>query len=79
MRRPLIGKKDFQPSIGQGEQAQGGVIGSLPREVVFCVCVFLEGEGGDWVCEKLLILMCGKVLFMGKKCVQTKTMKGSYV
>ncbi len=46
MRRPLIGGKDFQPSIGQGEQAQGGVIGGLSREVVSCVCS-LEGEGGE--------------------------------
>jgi hypothetical protein len=56
------------------------VIGSLLRGMILCVC-FLEGEGegGEWVCEKFLVLMCGKVLFMGKKCVQTKTMKGSYV
>jgi len=44
MRRPLIGRKDFQPSIGQGEQAQGEVIGGLPKVVVFCV--FFGGEGG---------------------------------
>jgi len=44
MKRPLIQGKDFQPSIGQGEQAQGGVIGDLPKEVIFCV-YFLEGEG----------------------------------
>ncbi len=78
MRRPLIGGKDFQPSIGQGEQAQGGVIGGLPKEVISCVCS-LEGEGGEWMCEKFLVFMRGKVLFMGKKYVQTKTMKGSYV
>jgi hypothetical protein len=46
MRRPLIGGKDFQPSIEQGKQAQGGVIGGLPREVVSCVC-FLQGDGGE--------------------------------
>jgi len=46
MRRPLIEGKDFQPSIGQGEQTQGGVIGGLPREVVSCVC-FLEGKAGE--------------------------------
>jgi hypothetical protein len=41
MRRPLIGQgKDFQASIRQGEQAQGGVMGSLPRMDV--VCVFWE-------------------------------------
>ncbi len=26
MRGPLIGGKDFQTSIGQGEQARGGVL-----------------------------------------------------
>ncbi len=44
MKRPLIGGKDFQPSIGQGKQAQGGVIGGLQKKVVSCVC-FLEGGG----------------------------------
>ncbi len=46
MKRPLIGGKDFQPTIGEGEQAQGEVLGGLLREVVSCVC-FLEGEGGE--------------------------------
>jgi hypothetical protein len=32
MRRPLIGRKDFETSIGQGEQAEGRVMGSLPSE-----------------------------------------------
>jgi len=31
MRRPLIRRKDFETSIGQGEQAQGRVMGGLPR------------------------------------------------
>jgi hypothetical protein len=66
MKRPLIGGKDFQPSIGQGEQAQGGVIGGLPRCVALCVG-FCGGEGGEGECEKFLVLMYGKVLFMGKK------------
>jgi hypothetical protein len=46
MKRPLIGGKDFEPSIGQGEQAQGGVIGGLLKEVVF-LCVFFGGGGGE--------------------------------
>jgi len=46
MRRPLIGGKDFQPFIGQGEQAQGGVIRGLPRKLVF-LCVFFKGGGGE--------------------------------
>jgi hypothetical protein len=32
MRRPLIGREDFQASIGQREQAQGKVMGGLPNE-----------------------------------------------
>jgi hypothetical protein len=31
------------------------------------------------MCEKFLVFMCEKMLFMEKICVQTKTMKGSYV
>jgi hypothetical protein len=30
MKRPLIGGKDFETSIGQGEQAEGRVMGGLP-------------------------------------------------
>ncbi len=38
MKRPLIGGEDFQASIGQGEQAQRGVMGSLPKgEWILCV------------------------------------------
>jgi hypothetical protein len=40
MRRPLIGGEDFQVSIRQGEQAQGGVMGGLPGG--WMVCVFFE-------------------------------------
>jgi hypothetical protein len=50
MRRPLIRRKDFNTSIGQGEQAQGGV-----KEVYQGggVCVFFsEEEGGECVGEK---------------------------
>ncbi len=49
MRRPLIGRKDFKTSIGQGEQAQGGVMEggqgglTLTKEDLMC---FLGGEGG---------------------------------
>jgi len=31
MRKPLIGGKDFETSIGQREQAQGRVMGDLPN------------------------------------------------
>jgi hypothetical protein len=40
MRRPLIGGEDFQASIEQGEQAQRGLMGSLPRG--WMVCIFFE-------------------------------------
>jgi hypothetical protein len=36
MRKPLIGARDFEAFIGQGEQAQGHR--GLPRERVLCVC-----------------------------------------
>jgi hypothetical protein len=44
MRRPLIGGKDFKifkNFIAQGEQAQGGVMRSLPRRIL---CDFGEEE-----------------------------------
>jgi hypothetical protein len=37
MRRPLIGARDFEAFIGQGEQAQGRSW-RLTKEEVFCVC-----------------------------------------
>jgi hypothetical protein len=48
MRRPLIGGKDFQTFIGQGEQAQRGVMGGLPKtKVISCVFCFLEKKGRE--------------------------------
>jgi hypothetical protein len=38
MRRPLIGARDFETSIGQGEQAQGRSW-RLTKGEVFCVCM----------------------------------------
>ncbi len=38
MKRPLIGRKDFQTSMGQGGQVQGGVMEAYQREKgVSCV------------------------------------------
>jgi hypothetical protein len=78
MRRPLIRGKDFNTSIGQGEQAQGGV-----KEVYQGrgVRVFFRKKKEENECgRKKLVLMCEKMLFMGKKiCVQTKSMEGSWV
>ncbi len=45
MRRPLIGGKDFQPSIGQGEQAQGGVMEVDQGQVVSYVCFIWRRKG----------------------------------
>jgi hypothetical protein len=58
MGRPLIGGKDFNISIGQGEQAQGGVR-------VFFVRKKEENECG----REKIVLMCEKMLFMEKKIV----------
>jgi hypothetical protein len=68
MRRPSIGGKDFQTSIGQGEQVQGGVIGGLLKKKSGILCVFsVEKEVNVCVKEKL-VLMCEKMLFMEKMC-----------
>jgi hypothetical protein len=63
MRRPLIRGKDFKTSIGQGEQAQGGVTEggqvffTLTNEDLMC---FWE-EKEEYECvRKKLILMCEK-------------------
>ncbi len=50
-------------------------MGGLLKKMVLCVC-FLEGEGGEWMCEKFLVFMCGKVLFMGKKMCANKNHEG---
>ncbi len=52
MRRPLIGGEDFQASIGQGEQAQGGVTGGLPNVWMVCVFPARGNKGGERVCER---------------------------
>ncbi len=77
MRRPLIGGKDFKTSIGQGEQVQGGVMGGLPKGIL---CVFWEEKDEDeCVRKKNSSYVWKKMLFMEKKCVQTKSMEGSCV
>jgi hypothetical protein len=80
MRRPLIGGEDFQASIGQGEQAQKWVMKGLPR--AWMVCVFFnprKQRRRRSVLENTLVLMCEGRLFIGTKCVQTKSMEGNYV
>ncbi len=69
MRRPLIGAKDFQTSIKQGEQTQGGVIGGLPKRGVVS-CVFSQGKK-----RRMNVKKCCS----WKKCVQIKNMEGRCV
>jgi hypothetical protein len=65
MKRPLIGGKDFKTSIGQGEQAQGGVMEggqvflTLTKEDLMC---FWEEKEEDECVRKNLVLMCGKII-----------------
>jgi len=70
MRRPLIGARDFEAFIGQGEQAQGRSWKLTKREV-FCVCMGRRKKRGGRNVRKELVLMCGKV-FMGKVCARIK-------
>jgi hypothetical protein len=57
----------FQPSIRQDEQVEGGVMGGLPREEWYLV--FFPGRNEENECVKEeIVLMCEKVLFMGKMC-----------
>jgi hypothetical protein len=67
MRRPSIGpRKDFQASIGQGEQAQGGVRGGLPR-MDGCVFFLERKEMKEEECVREDIShMCEGRLFIGK-------------
>jgi hypothetical protein len=51
MKRPLIGGKDFQTSIGQGEQAQGRVMGGLPKEEWYLV-FFSRGKKEEKECVR---------------------------
>ncbi len=45
MRRPLIGARDFEASIGQGEQAQGR-LWRLTKGEEFFLCVYVEKQEG---------------------------------
>jgi hypothetical protein len=66
MKGPLIRGKDFQTSIGQGEQAQGGSKGCTKEGEEYLV--FGERKKKEKKrMEKILVLMCEKVLFMKRK------------
>ncbi len=70
MRRPLIGARDFEAFIGQGEQAERRSWRLTKGEVFFCVYGEKKKRGGRSV-KKELVLMCGEV-FMGKVCARIK-------
>ncbi len=52
MRRPLIGGEDFQTFIGQGEQAQRGVMGGLPSGWMGVFFLARRNKGGEGMCER---------------------------
>jgi hypothetical protein len=77
MRRPLIGGEGFpnfhwtrRTSLRRGH-------GGLPKGEGSILCFGKENEENECV-RKRLILMCEKVLFMGKMCAN-KSMEISYV
>jgi hypothetical protein len=51
-------------NFGQGEQAQGGVMGSLPGKIL---CVFREKKEEDECVRKKLVIMCGENVVREKK------------
>jgi hypothetical protein len=67
MRRPLIGGKDFQTFIGQGKQAQGGIMEGLTKKKVVPCMFFLRKYEEECVRGKLVI-KCERMLFMEKMC-----------
>jgi hypothetical protein len=78
MRGPLIGRKDFQTSIGQGEQAQGGSKGCTKEGDEYLIFGGRKRKEKEMM-EKILMLMWEKVLFMKRKICANKSMEGSCV
>jgi hypothetical protein len=68
MKRPLIRGKNFQTSIGQGEQAQGGGHGRFTKKKGVVSCVFFCGKEENECVREKLVLMCEKMLFIEKMC-----------
>jgi hypothetical protein len=50
MKRPLIGREDFETSIGQGEQAQGKVMEAYQGREEYLV--WGKGKGKEGMCEE---------------------------
>jgi hypothetical protein len=60
MKRPLIGARDFEASIGQGEQAQG----IMEAHQGGGDCVYVKGKKEneeEWEEDWLLVLMCARI------------------
>jgi hypothetical protein len=58
----------------QGEQVQGGVMGSLGEKNFFILCFSWEKEDNECVRGKLVI-MCEEVLFMENNVCKQKSME----
>jgi hypothetical protein len=78
MKGPLIGGKDFQTSIRQGEQARGGSKGCTKEGKEYLVFGGRKKKEKERM-EKILVLMWEKVLFMKRKIRANKSMEGSCV
>jgi hypothetical protein len=72
MRRPLIGGEDFETSIGQGEQAQGKVMEAYQGKGKSLGLGKGKRKRRNVWKKKLLVFMCGKVLFMREMCARIK-------
>jgi hypothetical protein len=71
MRRPLIGARDFEAFIGQGEQAQGRSWRLTKEEGIVCMEKNKkEEEEEEEECEEdwLLVLMCARIKHGGNVC-----------
>ncbi len=76
MKRPLIGAKDFEAFIGQGEQAQRRSWRLTKGEFFFCVRG--KKKRRRMKCEERLKLLCVDRCSW-KRCVQELNMEGSCV
>ncbi len=78
MRGPLIGEKDFQTTIGQGEQAPGESWRCTKRErSILCFLGKKKEENGS--VRKRLVFYVWKGVVKKKKMCANKNMEGSCV
>jgi len=72
MRRPLIGARDFETFIGQGEKAQGRSW-RLTKGEVFGVCVYGGKEKKKRrKCEEFFKFLCEQESSMERMCAKIK-------